>query len=351
MQNKTTRAADGASPQEPSARGIERALARLETYIRPTPLYRSAALSRALDADVWLKVETTGPVASFKLRGALNTLLCVRESHRAVASAVTSSTGNHGQGVALAAAWLGIPAEIFVPDRSEIVKRVMIQLFGAKLHIGGHDLDEAKERARAHARATGGIFVDDGEEVAVIEGAGTIGLEIASTLDNVDLVLAPMGSGSLAAGTAIGLKCRQPHAKVVAVQSAGSPAMFESYHARHMIERPVSTLADCLVCRVPAKLALDALIAHVDDCWLVEDRDLLASVHSLAEWGHVLVEPGAAAGLGGAWQHRAELAGKRVVLLLTGANAGPDLLSRALTTAPLFDGRAFADRNAAGEHA
>jgi threonine dehydratase len=341
MNDMHTRTGHSSTAALPTAHGIGQAVRRLERYLRPTPLYRSAALSRALDADVWLKVETVSPIASFKLRGALNALLSVRDAEGRVASAVTSSTGNHGQGVALAASWLGIPAEIFVPGQSEAVKRTMIELFGAKIHVGGHDLDDAKEKARAHCRLSGGTFVDDGEDVAVIEGAGTIGVEIAAALEKVDLVLAPMGSGTLASGTAIGLKSHQPRAKLIAIQSSGSPAMTESYRARQMIERPARTLADSLVCRVPAKLALDALIAHVDDCWLVEDEDLLGAVHSLALWGHVLVEPGAAAGVAGAWRHREEIVGKRIVMLLTGANAGPGLLARAFATAPLFDSQDF----------
>ena len=343
MQFETTAVGRAPETLRPSGRGIALARDRLASYMAPSPLYRAAALSRALGADVWLKVETTSPIASFKLRGALNTLLTVKESNQAISTVVTSSTGNHGQGVALAAAWLGIPAEIFMPDRSEVVKQVMIQLFGAKLCVGGHDLDEAKERARAHARRTGGVFIDDGEEVAVIEGAGTVGLEIGNGLENVDVVISPMGSGCLASGTALGLKYVQPKARVVAVQSSAAPAMFESYKAHRMMERPANTVADCLVCRVPAQLALETLISHVDECWLVDDSELFAAVRTLAEWGHILVEPGAAAGFAGAWKHREELADKRVVLVLSGANAGLNLLSRALEAPPLFDAKVLSD--------
>jgi threonine dehydratase len=341
MSQDRIEASDPIIPQSPGIEGIERARTRLASFIERTPLFRSAALSRAFQAEVWLKIETVSPIASFKLRGALNALLCVRERCGTIRSAVTSSTGNHGQGVALAAAWLGIPAEIFVPEESGAVKRAMIRLFGATLHIGGHDLDDAKERARAHARATGGIFVDDGEEAAVIEGAGTIGAEIAEELADIDVVISPMGSGSLASGTAIGLRGRQPGARLIAVQSAGSPAMVESYRARKVIECPARTLADSLVCRVPARLALKMLIEHVNDCWLVDDQALLAAVHTLIAWGHILVEPGAAAALAGAWHHREELKGKRIVLLATGANAGPDVLALALASPPLFDVSAF----------
>jgi len=325
-----------AAASHPTLYGVKKAAERLRRHIAPTPLYRSETLSRALAADVWVKVETATPIASFKLRGALNHLL-LAQAAGPVASAATSSTGNHGQGVAYAARLLGMQADIFLPEGSPAVKQAMIRLFGATLHVGGHDIDDAKERARAFCRDSGGAFVDDGESVAVIEGAGTVGYEIGGALADIDYLFAPMGSGSLVAGAAIGLKGAQPRARAIAVQSEGSPAMVESFRARRPIERPVDSIGDCIVCRVPATTALDALIAHVDDAMLVPDTDLLSAMHALLAWAHLLVEPGAAAGVAGAWARRKELAGKRVVILLTGANADAAMIGRALATPPLFD--------------
>lgn len=321
---------------EPTFEGVKRAAERLRPHMAPTPLYRSEPLSRAFDGEVWLKVETATPIASFKLRGALNHLLVAR-SAGPVASAVTSSTGNHGQGVAYAARLLGMTADIFLPDGCPLVKQTMIRLFGATLHVGGADIDDAKERARAFCATTGGEFVDDGESVTLIEGAGTIGHEIGTTLRDVDVVFASMGSGSLAAGTALGVKGQQPRTKVMAVQSEGAPAMVESFRARRAVERPVDSLAESIVCRVPAATALAALLRHVDDALLVSDRELLAALHTLLAWGHVLVEPGAAAGLAGAWSRRKKLRGKRVVLVLSGANVDPEMIGRALSAPALFD--------------
>jgi threonine dehydratase len=321
---------------EPTFDGVRQAGERLRSYMTPTPLCRSEALSRAFDGEVWLKVETATPIASFKLRGALNHLLVARAAGP-IASAVTSSTGNHGQGVAYAARLLGLKADIFLPDGCPLVKQTMIRLFGATLHVGGTDIDETKERARAFCATSGGEFVDDGESPTLIEGAGTIGHEIGTTVEDVDVVFASMGSGSLAAGTAIGIKGVQPRAKVIAVQSQGSPAMVESFQARRAIERPVDSLAESIVCRVPAATALAALLAHVDDALLVSDQEILAALHALLAWGHVLVEPGAAAGLAGAWSRRRGLRGKRAVLVLSGANVDPGMIGRALSAPPLFE--------------
>lgn len=289
----------------------------------PTPLVRALLLSRDLDCDVWVKNETVSPIASFKWRGALNAIL--REP--TMCGVVTSSTGNHGQGVAWAAQRAGIAAHIFLPIGANPTKRAKIALLGATIHDVGHDLDAAKEIAIEFAEREGLRFVDDGESEGVIEGAATIGLEIADALDRIDVVFIPMGSGSLASGIALAVKERHPNARAIAVQAAGSPAMVESFHARRAIERPAQTIADGLICRVPAQLALDALLEHVDDAITVSDEELLSAARAMMLGAHVLVEPSGAASLAAALSFREAIRGKTIVLIATGANVTEAVLA------------------------
>lgn len=249
---------------------------------------------------------------------------------------MTSSTGNHGQGVAFAARALGVPCDIFLADNPNPMKRAMIELLGATTHIGG-DVIEAKLRAKSFCASVSGMFVDDGESIDVIEGAGTIGLEIANTLADVDFVLVPMGSGSLVSGVAVALKAAQRNARVIAVQPEDSPAMTHSFHARKAVQRPGTSIADCLACRLPAATALNALLTHVDDAILVSDTMLLSAVRTLLTDAHMLAEPGAVAGLAGAYKLRSKLRGKRVVIVVTGANITTEHLKRALDSSSLFD--------------
>ena len=320
----------------PHPTGIERARTALRAYLPETPLVRSELLSRALDAEVWLKNETVSPIASFKLRGALTALLRARDAG-AAAEAVTSSTGNHGQGVAYAARALGVTAHIFLPRGANPVKRRMIEALGATIHEGGTDLDDAKADAERFAASRGFLFVDDGESLDVMEGAGTVGLEVAERLPEIDVLFVPMGSGTLAVGCAVALKGLQPRARVVTVQSSGSPAMVESFHARRSVERAIDTVADGLVCRIPARLALEGLWIWVDDAVSIPDGALLQALRALVEHAHVLVEPAGAAALAAAWAARADLRGRRVVLILTGANVTMPILADALSAPPLFD--------------
>ncbi|HEX8170420.1 MAG TPA: pyridoxal-phosphate dependent enzyme [Thermoanaerobaculia bacterium] len=303
---------------------IARAAERLARYAPPTPLVESLLLSRELDCALYVKNETVSPVASFKWRGALNAILCDGGTR----GVVTSSTGNHGQGVAWAARTAGVAAHVFLPLGANPTKRAKIALLGASIHDEGADLDEAKALALAFAEREGLAFVDDGDSAAVIEGAGTIGLELAQSLERIDVVYVPMGSGSLAAGVAIGVKERFPNARVVAVQSSGSPAMAESFHARRAIERPIDTIADGLVARVPARLALELLLRHVDDALLVSDAELVAAMRAMIVSAQLLVEPAGAAALAGALRQRESLRGKSVVLIATGANVSEAVFER-----------------------
>ena len=320
----------------PHLAGVEQARTLLRAHIPETPLVRSELLSRALAAEVWLKNETVSPIASFKLRGALTALLRARGAG-GVTEAVTSSTGNHGQGVAYAARAAGVTAHIFLPHGANPVKRRMIEALGAIVHEGGADIDDAKADAQGFAAARGGLFVDDGESLDVMEGAGTVGLEVAERLPGIDVLFVPMGSGTLAVGCAVALKGLQPGARVVAVQSSGSSAMVESFHARRAVERAIDTVADGLVCRVPARLALEGLWTWVDDAVAIPDPELLRAIHALVEHAHVLVEPAGAAALAAAWVRRADLRGRRVALVLTGANVTMPILEKALSTPALFD--------------
>lgn len=318
--------------------GVLDAQKRLGAHLRPTPLEYSTGLSDLLGAEVWLKVETVSPIASFKARGALNHILLALNAG-GCRGAVTSSTGNHGQGVAYAAKLVGIPADIFLPLGAVAIKKRMIALFGGTVHEIGHDIDAAKEHARHFAEAHSATFVDDGESAAMIEGAATVGLEIADTLQGLDRLYTPMGSGSLASGIGLAVHSRQPTAQVIAVQSHGSPAMVESFKARRPIERPIDTFADCIVCRVPAIRALNGLLDWIDDCRLVSDDELLRAMHTMLVLGHILVEPGAAAALARAFADRHEIRGKRVALVISGANVDSGMIARALAAPLLGDDR------------
>jgi threonine dehydratase len=305
--------------------------ARIRIHVPETPMWQSPALGELLGCEVWIKGELASTLAAFKLRGALNHLL----AEPGEGGACTASTGNHGQAVAYAAKLLGRTADIFLPLGCPATKKAAIVRLGGSLHIGGNDLDDAKALARRFARANRLAFVDDGESPYVIAGAGTIGLEIGRALPAAQIIFAPTGSGCLASGTALGLKAVGSQAKVIAVQSAQTPCMVRSFHAKQPVEHPVSTICDCLNQRIPPELSLACMLEHVADAIEVDDLDCLSAMHTLLTEAHLLVEPGAAASLAGAWARRSTLRDKAVVLIVSGANVDAGMIRRALDAPPL----------------
>ena len=319
----------------PTLKGIEKALANIRPYMPETPLVRSEIFSRAFDADIWLKNETTTPIASFKLRGALNALIEAKRKG-GIKGATTSSTGNHGQGVAYAARLLGMPSDIFLPAKANPVKAAMIEAFGGTLHKVGRDIDEAKDASRAFAEKNGVFFVDDGDDLEVMEGAGTVGLEIARALKTLDAVYVPVGAANLLSGVASAVKAVHPKARMIGVQAKGATTMHDSFHEKKIVERPVDTIADGLTQRVAPHLAFAVMMKTADDMLLAPDVDLLRGVRVMAECAHVLVEPAGSAALCGAWSQRAALKGKTVALVLSGANLTTELLQKALASEPMI---------------
>jgi threonine dehydratase len=284
------------------------------------------------EMNVFLKIETVTEIGSFKLRGALN---CVMARGTDASSITSSSTGNHGQGVAFAARVLGKPCKIFLPENPNLEKKRKIEALGAETIIVGKDLNVAKEAAIELAQKNGGLFVDDGEDVTVMEGAGTIGMEIAAELDHVDYLVVPMGGGNLIAGAAAGIKLQNPDCEVVAIQSADAPSMHESFLAKRPVERDVHTVAECLAQRVPAELALQAVLKFVDKSFVVPDEDLFSAAKTLALYGHLLAEPGSAAAIACLARFSGHFRkGATVVLAVTGANLDGQMLNGILTAKP-----------------
>ena len=318
----------------PTAAGIEAAIGRIRPYLPMTPLIKSELFSDLFGFEVYLKIETISPIGSFKLRGALNFVLGSSQNEAMI---VTSSTGNHGQAAAWAARVMGRACTIFLPENPHPEKRHKIKLLGAEIVEIGHDIDVAKEASKTFALENKALFLDDGEDTLIMEGAGTIGWEVGRQLEQIDAVVVPMGGGNLVSGTAVGLKSLQPAAKVIAVAPAAGPAMHDSYHAQKLVERAVNTVADCLATRIPPELSLKTTIKYVDDVVTISDDDFFGAAHSLALYGHLLAEPGSAGGIAALVRHsRLFEQAKRVVVLITGANLDQETLASILNTKPII---------------
>lgn len=315
----------------PDAKGAEAALARIRRVMPESPLLKNEPLSKALGFELWFKCELHNPTFSFKLRGATNDLLAAKESGRLKGAIVCSSSGNHG----LACAWTGknlsVPCHVFVSEAVGPAKRAVIQAMGGTVHVAGRDIDDARTAAIDYAHAHGHYFVNDGVSPEIMEGAGTMALEVVRRLPDVDALIVPVGGGNLAAGTGLVLKAVSPRTKAIAVAPTLSPVIIRSFHEKRMLSIPPGdSVADGLTQREPILESMRVIWANLDDAWLVEDRAILSAMHALLESAHMLVEPSGAAGLAAAWAYRDRLKGQRVVVALTGSNVDMGQVRQAL---------------------
>jgi threonine dehydratase len=318
---------------------IEAAAARLCGVILHTPLVYSQTLSRGVGREVFLKLENLQTTGSFKLRGAVNRLTLLRdrgEGDRVVAA----SAGNHGQGVAWAASFLGLKAAIVMPLGASITKQLACRGYGADLVLAGQNLSEALEKAQELVHQ-GYIFIHPFDDLEVVAGQGTLGLEILEDLPEVDTVIIPVGGGGLAAGTALALKERSPRVRVIGVQTAQVPSLAAARQRGEPVRVEVRpSLGDGIMVAQTGRLTYPYLQKYLDALVLVGERELAQAILVLLENKKVLAE---GAGAAPAAALLGPLAGadlgRRVVLLISGGNIDIPLLERVLVRALLERGR------------
>ena len=310
---------------------VEDARTLLRQHLDPTRLVRAESLERRSRAHVYLKVESDLPTGSFKPRGALYALLKNAEA-RPVAGVVAASTGNHGAAVAYAARFANVPATIFLPENPNPVKRARIIDLGATVvERGAEDQSAAVEGASAFARDHGHYLLDDASDPLVPAGAATIASEILDEVPMPDAVFVPMGDTALIRGVAAETRRRHPAVRIVGVQALQAPAYARSWQeGRVVVTATCDTIADGLATRIPRDDNVRAIRELANEVRLVTERELLDAIRVLLFEEHLVAEAAGAAATAAFLQDPAPYAGRRVVLLLTGANVPPDVLRRAV---------------------
>lgn len=282
---------------------IARAARDIAPVFRTTPQFEADALGRRLGARILLKVETVNPIRSFKGRG---TDFYLRTTQPLPPRLVTASAGNFGQGLAYAARARGIALDVYAAESANPLKVARMRELGATVHLAGRDFDDAKAHAREHARRQGTVFVEDGREPAIAEGAGSIAVELLSWPEPVSTVLIPLGNGALLGGMGTWIRSASPATRIIGVCAAGAPAMRDSLRLGRVVETPrVETIADGIAVRVPILEALDYLAPVVDDVVLVSDDSMRQAMQFvLAETG-LVSEPAGVAGIAALIEHAA----------------------------------------------
>jgi threonine dehydratase len=317
-------------PMQPSLNAVHDARELLTRHLSPTRLIEAPYLSRVTDNHIHLKLETDLPTGSFKVRGAVYTLL-VNLARGPIRQVVASSTGNHGAAVAYAARLLEIPAKIFLPAGCNPVKRKRIAALGAEIVEQGRDITDAFTlAAEACAGTPGSFFLNDAADPDLPAGPGVIAMEILEQNPSVRTIVVPIGDTALIRGIAATAKQISTHMKVIGVQSERAPSYYLSWkNGRAVKTDSCDTMADGLATRTPAQANVDTIRQVVDDFVLV--RELLQAVQVLLLQEHIVAEPAGAASTA-ALLKQAALHGENVVLIVSGLNIAPDVLRQALAT-------------------
>lgn len=304
----------------PTLEDVRRAAANIASHMGlPTPLVYSPGLSERLDAHVSLKLETATAISAFKLRGGIQLISELPQRERA-AGVVLASTGNHGQSIAYAARLFGVAAHIFAPLGANPDKVASMERLGATVTLHGDRYDDARRAAAEFATERQMRFVHSSDEPALVAGVATAALEVLESQQRqTELVIVPIGGGSGACGWLTVRDGLSHDAAIWGVQSAQAPAMHDSWRAGEPLERPNTTMAEGLATAQAFAFPL-RILAGLDDFILVPDAAIAAAVTTLLDLAHVLAEPSGAASTAAALQEQARLRGKRVVLVLSGAN-------------------------------
>ena len=316
---------------EPSLEDIRQAHERIRPFVHRTPVLTSSTINRIAGGEIFFKCENFQKAGAFKIRGACNAVFSLSDDE-AKRGMATHSSGNHAAALALAARWRGVPAYVVMPETAPHVKKLAVAGYGAEIVFCKPTL-EARERALAEVVArTGAVFVHPYNDLRVITGQGTAAIELCEEVQNLDLVVVPVGGGGLIAGVAAGLRAAGSRATIWGVEPTGAPKLKRSLEAgRRMRLDHTASIADGLITlsigAVPfAELTEPGRVAGVA---LVDDASLREAMHFLWRECHLAVEASGAATVAAvrsrAVQVPARAAGS-TVLIVSGGNVDPALL-------------------------
>jgi threonine dehydratase len=314
----------------PPLEQLEDAASVVYETMAPTPQYAWALLKSAVGAEIWVKHENHTPVGAFKVRGGIVFARHLKESAPEVTGVIAATRGNHGQSVAFAAKHLGLHAVIVVPRGNSVEKNAAMAALGAELVEAGHDFQASLEHAQDLARERRLHFFPSFHE-KLIQGVGTYALELFAAAPPLHSVYVPIGLGSgicgvMAARDALGLATR-----VVGVVAENAPAYALSFSTGKPVStNSADTMADGLACRVPVPEAVEAINKGVERVVSVSEEEIKAAMRAYFADTHNVAEGAGAAPLAALLRERDKMAGRRVALILTGANVDSPVYQQVL---------------------
>lgn len=309
----------------------------LREVIRQTDVIKAPKLNP--DCEVWLKTENLQITGSFKVRGAYYKMSQLSPEEKAK-GVIACSAGNHAQGVALAAQKAGIKAVICLPDSAPISKVEATKSYGAEVVLVEGVYDDAYNEALRLRDEHGYTFIHPFNDELVIEGQGTIGLELMEQLSDLDAVVVPVGGGGLISGVAFAIKSLNPNVKVYGVQASGAPSMRSSLASGKILSLDsVSTIADGIAVKTPGTNTFELCSKYVDEVVTVTDDEISAAILALMEQQKLVTEGAGAVSVAAVMFNKIPVKGNKVCCVLSGGNIDVTILSRVIDRGLIMSGR------------
>ena len=307
--------------------GFEAAYANVAPHIHHTPLLSSRMLSEATGYEVRFKAEIFQKTGSYKIRGPLNKFMRLTPDERA-RGVVCSSAGNHAQGVALAAQIHGIKAVVVMAENATPSKVAATRGYGAEVVLHGTIWDEANEKAKELVRNRGLTYVHPFDDLDLIAGQGTLGLEIVRDWPEVDVVVVPIGGGGLISGVSMAVKALKPSVKVIGVESSGAPGMYDSVQRGQVVTLDrVDCIIDGLRVKRVGETTFEVVRRYVDEIVTLPDEKMFEAMIWVMSHAKLVVEGAAAAPVAALLNGLVDAPrGSKVVAVLSGGNVNLDQL-------------------------
>jgi threonine dehydratase len=304
---------------EPDIETIRSAASRIKPFVKHTPVFTCQSFNRMVNAELFFKCENFQKVGAFKFRGASNAVFSL-SAQEADCGVATHSSGNHAQALSLAAKNRGIKAHIVMPGNAPQVKIRAVEGYGGNIIFCEPTL-LARETALAHlVEETGATFIHPSNDYQVIAGQGTTSLEFLEEVDNLDVVMAPVGGGGLLSGTALTVSALSPQTKVIGAEPEGADDAYRSFYQGKLIPSiNPQTIADGLLTSLGDK-TFPIIRKYVHQIVTVSEQAIIFSMRIIWERMKIVIEPSAAVPFGALLENKIDVKGKRIGIIISGGD-------------------------------
>lgn len=318
---------------------IKEAAETIKSSIKRTQTLECPSLFEKTGNKVFLKLENLQKTGSFKIRGAMNKIMNLTDEEKSH-GVIASSAGNHAQGVALGATALGIKSTIVMPGTAPFSKVIATKAYGAEVVQVGTVYDDAYKKACEIQKETGATFIHPFDDPYVIAGQGTIGLEILEDIDDIDIVLVPIGGGGICSGIAKAIKTLKPSTKIIGVEPANAASMMEAVREGHPCTIKTSpTIADGIAVARAGDLTCRMISEYVDEIVTVTEGEIATGILYLLEKGKILAEGAGASTVAAVLSGKIKEKNKKVCCVISGGNADITAIERIINAALIHEGR------------